>query len=64
MLQDGSGTSVITASAAGCNGPSTSNHTVTITALLGTRIYSGCNIYTLPGAGTVTYAATATNTPV
>ncbi len=57
------GTSVITASAAGCNGPLTSTHTVTITPTVGTPVFSGgATSVKCQGAGTVTYTATATNT--
>ena len=58
-----SGTSVITASAAGCNGPLTAPHTVTITATVGTPVFSlGATSTRCQGAATVTYTATATNT--
>ena len=58
-----SGTSVITASAAGCNGPLTAIHTVTITPTVGTPVFSlGATSTRCQGAGTVTYTATATNT--
>src|SRR5206468_1513501 len=58
-----SGTSIITATAAGCNGPSTANHTVTITATVGTPVFSlGATTTRCQGAGTVTYTATATTT--
>jgi hypothetical protein len=57
-----SGTSIITASAAGCNGPKTSTHTATITATVGTPVFSlGSSSTRLQGAGTITYDATATN---
>ena len=35
-----SGTTIITASAAGCNGPKTATHTVTVTATVGTPVFS------------------------
>ena len=35
-----SGTSTITASAAGCNGPTNSTHTVTITPTVGTPVFA------------------------
>ena len=58
-----SGTSTITASAAGCNGPQTSTHTVTITPSVVTPIFTlGATSTRCQGAGTVTYDATATNT--
>ncbi len=45
------GTSTITVTATGCNGPSTATHTVTITPTVGTpSIYSWCYINTLPGS--------------
>ena len=57
-----SGTSTITASAAGCNGPKTSTHTVTITPTVGTPVFTlGATSTRCQGAGTVTYTATATN---
>jgi hypothetical protein len=57
-----SGTSIITASAAGCNGPVTSTHTVTVTPTVGVPVFtSGPTSTRCQGAGTVTYAATATN---
>ena len=57
------GTSVITASAAGCNGPKTSTHTVTITPIVGTPVFTGgATSVRCQGAGTVTYTANATNT--
>ncbi len=57
------GTSVITASAAGCNGPKTSTHTVTITPTVGTPVFTGgTTSVRCQGAGSVTYPATATNT--
>ncbi|WP_218029039.1 Ig-like domain-containing protein [Segetibacter aerophilus] len=56
-----SGTSVITASAAGCNGPITATHTVTVTATVGTPAFTlGANSTRCQGAGSVTYVATAT----
>lgn len=56
------GTSTITASAAGCNGPKTANHTVTITPTVGTPVFSlGLQTVRTQGAGTVTYGASASN---
>ncbi|MCW3082569.1 Ig-like domain-containing protein [Segetibacter sp.] len=56
-----SGTSIITASAAGCNGPKTVTHTVTVTATVGKPAFTlGANSTRCQGAGTVTYTATAT----
>ena len=57
-----SGTSIVTASAAGCGGPRNSTHTVTVTATVGFPIFtSGVSSTRCEGAGTVTYTATATN---
>jgi hypothetical protein len=57
-----SGTSIITASAAGCNGPRTATHTVTITPTVGTPVFTlGATSTRCMLAGTVTYTATATN---
>lgn len=57
------GTSTITASAAGCPGPKTSTHRVTTTPSVGTPVFTlGTNSTRCQGAGTITYAATATNT--
>jgi hypothetical protein len=62
-LSSWSGTSVITATASGCNGPSTSSHTVTITPVVTVPIFSlGSTSARCQGAGTVTYTATANNT--
>ena len=45
-----SGTSIVTASAAGCGGPRTATHTVTVTATVGIpAICIGCKLYPLPG---------------
>jgi VCBS repeat-containing protein len=58
-----SGTSTITASAAGCNGPTTATHTVTITPTVGTPVFTaGAASARCQGAGTVTYGASASNT--
>lgn len=57
-----SGTSVITASAAGCNGPVTSTHTVTTTPTVGTPVFAlGATSTRCQGAGSVIYSATSTN---
>ncbi|MDB5250383.1 MAG: hypothetical protein JWQ40_4777 [Segetibacter sp.] len=57
-----SGTTVVTASAAGCNGPKTATHTVTVTPTVGTPVFIiGVTSTRCEGAGTVTYQATATN---
>ena len=57
------GTSIITATASGCNGPKTAIHTVTITATVGSPVFVMGNSSTrCQGSGTVTtYDATATN---
>ncbi len=58
-----SGTSTITASAAGCNGPATSTHTVTTTASVTTPVFSSGVVSTrVQGSGIVNYSATASNT--
>ena len=58
-----SGTSIVTASAAGCGGPRTATHTVTVTATVGIPLFvSGASSTRCQGAGTVTYTANATNT--
>jgi len=57
-----SGTTTITASAAGCNGPSTANHTVTVIPTVGTPVFAaGVSSTRCQAAGLVTYTATATN---
>jgi len=57
------GTSIVTVTAAGCNGPTTANHTVTTTVLIGAPVFgSGSTSTRCQGAGTVTYTATAANT--
>ncbi len=56
------GVTTITASAAGCNGPATATHSVSITPTVGTPVFSfGASSSRCIGAGTVTYTATATN---
>ncbi len=56
-----SGNTIVTASAAGCNGPKTSTHTVTVTATVGTPIFTlGASSVRCQGVSTVTYTATAT----
>ncbi|MCW3115000.1 MAG: hypothetical protein JWR18_3396, partial [Segetibacter sp.] len=58
-----SGTSVMTASAAGCNGPKTSTHTVTTRLPVTTPVFaSGATSTRCEGAGTVTYTASANYT--
>ncbi|MCE1199064.1 MAG: T9SS type A sorting domain-containing protein, partial [Marinilabiliales bacterium] len=57
-----SGTSLITATATGCNGPTSSVHTVTITPTVGTPVFAwGATSSRCRGAATVTYVATSTN---
>ena len=57
-----SGTSTITATATGCNGPRTATHIVTITPSVGTPVFAlGNNSSRCNGAGTVTYSASAAN---
>ncbi|NEW82363.1 MAG: hypothetical protein GZ094_08365 [Mariniphaga sp.] len=57
-----SGTSVITVSAAGCNGPKIATHTVTITPTVGTPVFTlSATSNRCRGAGVVTYTVTATN---
>lgn len=57
------GTSTITASAAGCSGPKTSTHTVTITATVGAPAFTlGATSARCQGAGTLNYTAAAANT--
>jgi hypothetical protein len=56
------GMSTITASATGCNGPKTANHTVTITSTVGTPVFTlGFESVRAQGTATITYSATATN---
>ncbi|MCP9769634.1 hypothetical protein EGI22_17160, partial [Lacihabitans sp. LS3-19] len=57
-----SGTSTITATAAGCNGPVSSNHTITITPTVSAPIFAlGATSSRCQGAGNVTYSASAAN---
>lgn len=56
-----SGTTIITASAAGCLGPNTSTHTVTVTPNGTITFALGSTSSRAFGAGTVTYSATANN---
>ena len=56
-----SGTTTITASAAGCNGPATTTMTVTTTPTVTIAAYSPATATRCQGAGTVTYSTTATN---
>lgn len=57
-----SGTTVITASAAGCQGPQTSTHTITITPTVGNPVFAaGATSNRCQADGTGTYAATSTN---
>jgi len=57
-----SGTTIITATASGCNGPKTSTHTVTVTPAVGTPVFTlGAASSRCSGAGTVTYTANSSN---
>jgi len=56
------GTTIITASAAGCNGPVSASHLVTITPTVSTPVFTlGATSSRCQGAGSVTYAATSSN---
>lgn len=56
------GSTVITASAAGCTGPRTATHTVTVNPGVGNPAFAmGSNSSRLQGAGTTTYTASAAN---
>jgi hypothetical protein len=56
------GTSIITASAAGCGGPKTATHTVTHTPVVTTPVFAlGASSTRCQGGGSVTYSATASN---
>jgi hypothetical protein len=56
------GTTTITATAAGCNGPRTATHTVSINAAVSTPNFAmGASSSRCQGAGTVTYTAAAAN---
>ena len=56
-----SGTTTITASAAGCNGPATTNLTVTTTPTVTINAFSPATSTRCQGAGTVTTTTTANN---
>jgi hypothetical protein len=56
-----SGTSTITASAAGCNGPSTAPLVVTTTPTVGNPVFNPAVVTRCQGAATVTYGATVTD---
>ena len=57
-----SGTTVITATATGCNGPTTASHTVTVNGIVATPVFAlGTSSVRCLGASTVNYSATATN---
>ena len=57
------GTTTITAEAAGCNGPVSATHNVTITASVNVPVFAlGATSTQCQGAATVTYTATANNT--
>lgn len=60
-----SGTTVITATATGCNGTASDVHTVTIIAAVGAPVFAlGATTTRCQGAGTVMYTATSTNSTV
>ncbi|SDX53624.1 LamG-like jellyroll fold domain-containing protein [Flavobacterium degerlachei] len=56
-----SGTTTITASAAGCNGPATTMHIVTVTPTVTINAFSAATATRCQGAGTVTTTTTASN---
>ncbi|SEE17148.1 gliding motility-associated C-terminal domain-containing protein [Tenacibaculum sp. MAR_2010_89] len=56
-----SGTTTITASAAGCNGPATTTHVVTVTPTVTIAAFSPGTSTRCQGAGTVTTTTTGTN---
>ncbi|WP_034919106.1 LamG-like jellyroll fold domain-containing protein [Gillisia sp. CAL575] len=56
-----SGTTTITASAAGCNGPATTTHVVTVTPSVTINAFSPATSTRCQGAGSVTTTTTATN---
>ncbi|WP_155995255.1 DUF11 domain-containing protein, partial [Tenacibaculum ovolyticum] len=56
-----SGTTTITASAAGCNGPATTTHVVTVTPTVTIAAFSPATSTRCQGAGTVTTTTTGTN---
>ena len=63
MLQAGVELPLSLQAAAGCNGPTTATHTVTVTPTVALRyLQHGQLQLRCQGAGTVTYTATATNT--
>jgi len=62
FLATWNGTSTITASAAGCGGPLTADHEVTITPNVGKPVFDlGATSTRCQGAGTVNYNATSSN---
>jgi len=60
-VADWSGTTTITASAAGCNGPAITTHIVTITPTVTISAFLPATSTRCQGAGTVTTTTTATN---
>jgi gliding motility-associated-like protein len=57
-------TSVITATAAGCDGPTTATHTVITNPTIGTPVFiAGLNPVRCQGSDTIIYPATAINAP-
>ena len=62
MWPAGRGSTIITATAAGCNGPSVANHTVTITPTVGTPVFTlGAMSVRCQGASSQTFTANSTN---
>lgn len=57
-----SGTTTVTARAAGCGGPLTATHTASTTPAVGTPTFSTATSSRCQGTGTITYTATASNT--
>ena len=56
------GTTVVTASASGCNGPLSSTHTINTTSTVGTPVFAlGAASTRCEGSNNITYTATATN---
>jgi len=56
-----SGTTTITANAAGCNGPATTTHVVTVNPLTGTPVFTGGDTSICQDDPDETYSATAAN---
>ncbi|MGC4039369.1 MAG: T9SS type A sorting domain-containing protein [Flavobacterium sp.] len=58
---DFNGTAIITATAAGCNGPKTATRSVTVTPTVGTPVFTAGAITVCQDAANETYAAAATD---